>query len=882
MTAQTDRLNAALDGRYRILRHLGEGGMATVYLCDDLKHDRKVALKLLKPELAAVLGAERFVQEIKTTAALQHPHILPLFDSGAADGFLFYVMPFIDGETLRAKLDRETQLGVDDAVRIAREVLDALHYAHERGIVHRDVKPENILLHGGHAMVADFGIALAVSAAAGGRMTETGLSLGTPHYMSPEQATAEKEITARSDVYSLGSVLYEMLTGNPPYTGANAQQIIMKIITEPAEAVTKYRKSVPPNVAAAVAKSLEKLPADRFESAKAFAEALGNASYTNVAHTSGAPSGASARASRSALISGGVLAIIGITLAAWAWTARGGAHGMVSDESPVLRVTLTKPADLDFADGVTGTNVAISPRGDRIAFVATKRGGLGNSLWIRASDHFELKELVGTNGIRTPAFSPDGKWIAFVEGVTVKKVSADGGPVTTLATLTSSLLGLSWGVTGALFVGVASNGLFIIPANGGEPRGMLKTADPQDRWPLALPDGKTVVFAKDVGGVRTLALASIAEGTSTSLGILGNSPLALLNGQLVYVTATGSLMAIGFDGKQVSTDAPTTLATDVFLDALGGAKAAVATMAGTLLYRSGKSESEMVTVGKSGGVLGLEKQNFVTPRFSPDGKSIAYGVAPDIWVYDRVRGTKTRITTDGTNDRPEWSPDGKRLLFTSTRGDKHGYWLQPTDGSGPAELLYSPEQGDPFEAVMSKDGKWLVYRTGPAASTPRSIFAVPLTGAKKVIPMVLGNTAGTFIQMPRLSPDDHWLAYQSNESGRFEVYVRPFPDAGGRVTISAGGGTEPLWSRDGHTLYYRVGNDVVAVKVATGATLSVGERNVVATGNYSTNPSHPNWDVSPDGSEFLMLRHAGEEVQVILVQNWGREVAALTAAKSAK
>src|ERR1051325_8929587 len=238
--------------------------MATVYVALDLKHDRRVALKLLKPELAAVLGADRFVQEIKTTAGLQHPHILPLFDSGTADGFLFYVMPLIDGETLREKLNRETQLGVDEAVRITREVLDALQYAHEHGVVHRDVKPENILLHGGHAMVADFGIALAVSAAAGGRMTETGLSLGTPHYMSPEQATAEKDLTNRSDIYSLASVLYEMLAGEPPHVGGSAQQIIMKIITEPAEPVTKMRKAVPPNVAAALDRALEKLPADRF------------------------------------------------------------------------------------------------------------------------------------------------------------------------------------------------------------------------------------------------------------------------------------------------------------------------------------------------------------------------------------------------------------------------------------------------------------------------------------------------------------------------------------------------------------------------------------------------------------------------------------------
>src|SRR5512142_458678 len=199
MSGPVDRLATALSERYRIERELGRGGMATVYLAEDLKHDRKVAVKVLKAELAAVLGAERFVQEIKTTAALQHPHILPLFDSGTAGGFLYYVMPYIQGETLRTKLDRETQLGIDESVRIATNVADALDYAHRQGVIHRDIKPENILLHDGRPMVADFGIALALSAAAGGRMTETGLSLGTPHYMSPEQATAEKNITARSD-----------------------------------------------------------------------------------------------------------------------------------------------------------------------------------------------------------------------------------------------------------------------------------------------------------------------------------------------------------------------------------------------------------------------------------------------------------------------------------------------------------------------------------------------------------------------------------------------------------------------------------------------------------------------------------------------------------
>ncbi len=270
MTDTFDRLKTALADRYAIERELGAGGMATVYLAEDLKHHRKVAVKVLRPELAAVLGAERFVQEITTTANLQHPHILPLFDSGEVDGFLYYVMPFIDGETLRDKLNRETQLGIEEAVGITTAIADALDYAHRHNVIHRDIKPENILLHDGRPMVADFGIALAVSAAAGGRMTETGLSLGTPHYMSPEQATAEKDLTNRSDIYSLGCVLYEMLTGNPPHVGSSAQQIIMRIVTDDARPVTELRRSVPPHVAAATAKSLEKLPADRFDTSASF------------------------------------------------------------------------------------------------------------------------------------------------------------------------------------------------------------------------------------------------------------------------------------------------------------------------------------------------------------------------------------------------------------------------------------------------------------------------------------------------------------------------------------------------------------------------------------------------------------------------------------
>ncbi len=274
MSDPVARLNAALEGRYKIERELGEGGMATVYLADDLKHERKVALKVLKPELAAVVGAERFLTEIKTTANLQHPHILALFDSGEADGFLFYVMPYVEGESLQEKLDREKQLPVDDAVRIATEIAEALDYAHGRGVIHRDIKPANILLQDGRVLVADFGIALAVSEAGGARLTETGLSVGTPLYMSPEQATGDRDIDGRSDLYSLACITYEMLAGDPPYAGSTAQAILAKLLTEDPKPLSEVRPSVPSHVEAAVHSALEKLPADRPQKAASFAEDL--------------------------------------------------------------------------------------------------------------------------------------------------------------------------------------------------------------------------------------------------------------------------------------------------------------------------------------------------------------------------------------------------------------------------------------------------------------------------------------------------------------------------------------------------------------------------------------------------------------------------------
>ena len=278
----TARLAAALADRYRIERELGAGGMATVYLARDLKHDRRVAVKVLHADLSAVLGPERFHKEIELTAGLQHPHILPLFDSGSAEGLLYYVMPHVEGETLRARLTRETQLPVADAVRIASEVADALEYAHRHGVIHRDIKPENILLRDGHALVSDFGIALAVVEAGGERMTQTGTSLGTPQYMAPEQAMGDRHVDGRVDVYALGVVTYEMLVGEPPFTGPTAQAIVAKVMTEEPRGLIAQRRTVSEAVEAAVLTAVQKLPADRFATPAEFQRALTGGAGTAV------------------------------------------------------------------------------------------------------------------------------------------------------------------------------------------------------------------------------------------------------------------------------------------------------------------------------------------------------------------------------------------------------------------------------------------------------------------------------------------------------------------------------------------------------------------------------------------------------------------------
>ena len=703
------RLNAALEGRYAIERELGEGGMATVYLADDLRHERKVALKVLKPELAAVVGAERFLAEIKTTANLTHPHILPLHDSGEADGFLFYVMPHIEGESLRERIDREKQLGVDDSLAITQKVAGALDYAHGNGVVHRDIKPDNILLsEQGEPLVADFGIALAVAQAGAGRITETGLSLGTPHYMSPEQATGDRDVDPRSDVYALGCVLYEMLAGQPPFSATTAQAVLVKILTSDAPSITSERRTVPPHVGAALAKALEKLPADRFTSAAEFGAALPDEGFTYKARartstttatpesiTTALPVGAARRWHQDrrlvvSLTAGMVLA----ALAAWGWLK----------PTPPLPVTLTSIDIGDRAFRAQG-EILVSPDGSR--FVLSGLVAPEPIYW-RNTDEEDFRPIPGTEDAIYTSFSPDGESLVFatLNGASVRRVALSGGAPQTLTELPVNVAGgLHWGDDGSIvFSYGGGRGLYRMPATGGDPEPLLDPNTPV-RNPRLLPGGRAVIFTD---GTRASTLILDLETDSVRVlraGVI--DAMYVETGHLLYTDVSGTLWAAAFDARRAEiVGEPVTLLDGVSRPSPFLARFAVSDN-GTLVYSSGYmgagiggglNAQRLAVVDLEGNeeVLVLSERHFGDLKWSPDGRSIVYESIPGgesdahIYTYDVELGaTPRQLTFEGNNISPLYSPDGTRVVFSSLREgtDAGDLFVKRLNDDTPAELL---------------------------------------------------------------------------------------------------------------------------------------------------------------------------------------------------
>jgi serine/threonine-protein kinase len=899
MTERLESVRRALSA-YTIERELGSGGMATVYLAHDKKHDRKVAIKILHAELAAVLGAERFLQEIRVTANLQHPHILGLIDSGLIGedvgelrGRPYYVMPYVEGESLRQRLDKEQQLPVSDSVRIATEVASALDYAHRHNVIHRDIKPENILLHDGSAIVADFGIALAVTEAGGARITQTGLSLGTPGYMSPEQAMGERAITARSDIYSLGAVTYEMLAGEPPFTGPTVQAVVARVMTEEPRPLTTQRRNVPANVAAAVSHALEKIPADRFASAHEFAEALNNPLFTPFSRSAATVDGDNNRFKRM-FYGAATVAALFLAIAIWGWMRP-------APSKPVVRSSLLLDSSEALAQVARWSGrLALSSDGSHLAYV----GGPRAQLLIRSRNQLHATAFPGTEGAATPFFSPDGQHVGFfVRRTTLQVASLNGGPPITVTDSLVGWAGASWGRDGFIYAdGFGSVSLVRVEAKpGGVPK-WFTTLDKANGetdhvFPDVLPNGKGVLFTVWFGGknaakggtTSAIAVADIPSGKHRVLVKDAQYGRYAASGHLLYVTTNRTLMVVPFDQNSMTiTGEPTALVEGMRLGGGGVGSADLAVSeAGTLVYVTGAGESkqELVWVTRDGKAQSVDPDwpgNFRFPVISPDGKRLAVTVmsnnqTSDIWIKQLDRGPTIKLTLEGrVNFFPCWTPDGRSVTFSSNVRGAFDLWTKRADGSGQA-MLQLHEQRNIGGPRWSPDGKWLVFQTDPAQPGAGDILGIRPGLDTVAVPLVATKSAEL---SPAVSPDGRWLAYASDESGQYEIYVVPFPNtAAAKWAVSTRGGTEPLWSHSGKELFYRDGaGSLVAVEVQS-TPFSLGRSTALFPpgtyySSYYSSERGAQYVVAPDDRRFLMIRQAASSApdELIVIDNWFEEL----------
>ena len=848
MTDAAARLAVALADRYVIVRELGVGGMATVFLAHDLRHDRKVAVKLLRPELSAVLGAERFLNEIRVTANLQHPHILQLYDSGAAEGLLYYVMPYVGGESLRERLVRERQLAVDEAVEITRVVAGALDYAHRHHVIHRDIKPENILLHEGQPLVADFGIALAVSAAGGSRLTETGLSLGTPHYMSPEQATGDRALDGRSDIYSLGCVAYEMLAGAPPHTGPTAQAIIAKILTEAAPALTLARPSVPPHVDAAIHRAIEKLHADRFHTAAEFAEAV--ATPLPATPTAFGLTRTAARAGRATWrVDWRVAAAMALIALVLGWAAAGRRGG--EPRAPQFRFTLSVPR-LIFMPGL---QIALSRDGTLLA-ASCYGGDQGYQIYTHLMSDSVVRPVPGTERGLAPFLSPDRQWLGFWSGGRLMKVPLEGGVPSVIADSAESYA--VWSGDGSIIYAAMRPGTLRMATPEGAVRDLVHTDSGQFGGLSLLPGDHTVLAALQTAGRATIVAVSLKDGSIRPVNLQGSGwAKYAAPGYLVFQQGPGGpLYAAPFDANRLRVTGSARAITEPALTNYGVYPQWDVSANGTLAYLG--SDMNQVAMADRGGhetVLLAEARAYHHPRFSPDGRRVALDITQagerDVWLLRISDRTLSRLTVGEIANDPFWAPDGRHLAYTAQHGAVRSLYIRNADGSGARDSVYE-DQLDRSSGSWTPDGSALVSTTLGL----HGLWIVPVVprGPARAVPGSRSREVDAAV-----SPDGRWLAYVSDESGRQEVYVRPLPGPGGRYQVSVGGGVEPVWTRGGREMVYReyaaATAWLVAAELRTVPTFEVTARTrLFDATDFLQAPDHANYDATADGNQFVFVR----------------------------
>ena len=911
MTRKGHPVIGQMIAHYRVQEKIGQGGMGEVYRAQDTRLGRDVALKVL-PEVFA-RDAERmarFEREAKVLASLNHPNIATIYGVEETNGARALVMELVEGPTLTERI-RQGPLPLEEALAFSQQIAEGLEYAHERGIIHRDLKPSNVkLTPESQVKLLDFGLAKALegetteealqnSPTLSAPATRTGILLGTAAYMSPEQARG-KRVDRRADIWAFGCMLYEMLAGCGAFTGETTSDILASVIRAQPD-WSFLSDSVPPRIRELLHRCLQKDAKQRLRD-------IGDARITiQEARTVSSASDALPDSSRThrprrpamlwALLAMGLLlgAVCAAFLAFYLRPAPG--RRVISRFAFSFPTPDSQPAASEGFPLRDFPAVAISPDGTKIAYLGAR--GHTTQLFLRPVDRLEPQPLPGSANATSPFFSPDGQWVGFFADGKLKKVSVHGGEATTLCDAPINRSATWVPDNTIIFAPTLFGGLMRVSAAGGTPE-IVTTPDVSQgeltyRWPEILPGGEIVLFviaaSQDIGSFSESKIAAVRLDTHEKkiLPIAGTYPRYSSSGHLLF-ERDGRVFAVPFDPRRLEVTGQAVPVLDgVKTSPNSGAADFTVSDTGSLVYLPENTYARdglIVWVDRSNQVkeLAAPARHYGSPHISPDGGRIAVAIpsgssGSDVWVYEIAHGTLTRLTFDEHSSAPVWSPDGKRIAFTTTRPKGPAILVKPADGSGAEETLVQGESLIVVPTSWSTDGKFLAYWTVGSA-TGRDIWIAPITGDRKPQPFL--RTQFNEMQA-RFSPDDRWLAYMSEESGRYEVYVQPFPGPGGKWQISTNGGTTPVWAQNGRELFYMSSGKIMSVGVTTQPTFSASTPRIIA--DYPPflmgRLTNGVYDVSPDGQRFLFVKANVEngpldEVRVVL--NWAEELKQLAPA----
>ncbi len=864
-------------GPYEILTPLGAGGMGEVYRARDTRLDRTVAIKILPPHLSEdPILRQRFEREARAISSLNHPHICLLYDVGKQDGTQFLVMECVEGETLAKRLEKGP-LPLEQALKYGMQIADALDKAHRSNVVHRDLKPGNIMLTGSGAKLLDFGLAKAAPPLTAGEtltaaatrttpVTQQGTIVGTFQYMSPEQVEG-KEVDARSDIFSFGSVLYEMVTGQRAFPGKSQLSVASAILEKDPEPISTLQPLTPPALDRTIRVCLAKDPEERWQTARDLLLELkwiaGGGSQIGL-RSEGTP-----RSRSYNRLSWTLVAVLSLSVLVLLVISR---QRVPANAAPMR--FFIHPPENSYIN--TEGRAAVSPDGRHVTFVAPGSNGK-DVLWVRSFDSLAAPPLAGTERALFPFWSPDSRWIGFFANrSTLQKIDTTGGPPIPVGSASGGNGG-TWSRDDVIVFGIgATRLLYRVSAAGGEVVPLTKRGKAASiGWlaPYFLPDGNHYLYeAPQAGAGHGVYVSSLDSDTSRLLVHGGTSP-AYQQGYLFYLLGT-TLIAQPFDEKR--------------LEIVGDASALAeqvqffsASQTGAVLaYWTGAVENmpQLIWFDRSGnriGKLGDPVHQF-NIRLSPDGTKVAAeiydpqvsGMNSDIWLYDVSREVKSRLTSGAGSARvPCWSPDGKHIIFSSDRKGHFDLYEKATDGAGNEKLVFESEDAKYCQS-WSPDGKFLLYSTiSNDSNAHRDLWTLPFFGDRTPVPYLQTELVE---QGSRFSPDGKWIVYASNESGKNEVYVRPFPGPGGKLLVSASGGSTPVWSHDGKEIFYLGANrELMAARVKqNGSALAIDATHPLFQAHMEG--SLHNYDASADGQRFLIVTSTPQKLPspITVVVNW--------------